>query len=135
MYFYLIGLIQEYCVIINLYNGDLINNLNEDLEYSLPDLLILIFMIYYHKNIDIIDWVLNILCLISHLQWYVHNPFMEWPDWWCAKKSENDIRHRTEYYDTHVLCFCIRLIIFIRNYDKKKNKTKFLNRNEINYSV
>ena len=50
MYFYLLGLIQEYSVIINLYNGDLISNFDQNLEYALVDLIILILYILYVSN-------------------------------------------------------------------------------------
>ena len=127
MIFYLLGIIQEYCVIINLYNGDLLPFLDEILEYSSIDILILLLMIIYIKRLDVFDWVFNILCLIAHLQWILHSPFEKWPSWWIGTKSINDNRHRTEYYDTHVMCFCIRLILLIRYYDKKQLKTKLEN--------
>ena len=126
MYIYLLGIIQEICVIINLYNGNLIPNFSEDIEYSIVDLLIILWMIIFYKKIDRIDWILNILCLFSHIQWILHSPFEEWPEWWISEKSVNDIRHRTEYYDTHVMCFSIRLILFLRYYDKKKYKLNLL---------
>ena len=118
MYFYWLGLIQEFAVIINLYNGDLLYFINEDIEYSIIDIIILFLLSFHRRKVDFMDWFLNIICLFAHLQWYLHSPFSEWPEWWIGKKTENDIRHRTEYYDTHVMCFCIRLILVMTRYRK-----------------
>lgn len=131
MYFYLLGIVQEFSVIINLYNGDLLPFITSDIEYSLVDIIILLSMLLFvkfkkNKYIDRIDWILSILCLFSHFQWYVHNPFSNWPEWWIGDKSPTDYRHRTEYYDTHVMCFCIWLILFIRCYDKQNNSKNIL---------
>ena len=116
MIWYLLGVIQEYCVIINLYNGDLIAFLPEDIEYSLVDITILITrLLYFKRNTKtFIDLSLILLILFSHLQWYLHSPFHEWPSWWIGEKSPTDIRHRTEYYDTHVMCFTIWFILFFQ---------------------
>ena len=114
MLIYLLGVFQEYCVIINLYNGDLIPFISEDIEYSLVDILILVTRILYFKRNrkNLIDVSLISLILFSHLQWTLHSPFHEWPSWWIGDKSTTDIRHRTEYYDTHVMCFIIWLLMF-----------------------
>ena len=64
------------------------------------------------KKHNIIEFSGILLTFIAHLQWYVHSPFSDWPDWWPAEKTNNDIRHRTENYDTHVMCFEIYSIYF-----------------------
>lgn len=112
MIWYLLGVIQEYCVIINLYNGDLIAFLPEDIEYSLVD--IIVFIIATVKCRNFIELSLIFLIFFSHIQWLFHSPFHPWPNWWIADKSLTDIRHRTEYYDTHVMCFMIWLMMFLK---------------------
>ena len=119
MYIYLLGILHEYLIIINAYNGDLIPSIPIDLIYSIPDIIILIYLFVHNVKIFSLDFMLILLTLFSHLQWYVHNPFYQWPEWWIYEKSHDDIRHRTEYYDTRVMCFSIYLILFIRFYDKK----------------
>ncbi len=119
MWIYLLGIIQEYLVIINFYNGDILPKIDNEIQYCIPDLFILAYITYYYKKYQRIEFVLIISIFISHLQWYFHSPFKEWPKWVIGEKSANDIRHRTEYYDTHVVCFVIYLILFIRFYDKK----------------
>jgi hypothetical protein len=127
MWIYLLGIIQEYLVILNIYNGDLIFFISTDIEYSIIDLLTLIYLFYNYNYIINIDIFFILFSFIAHIQWYLHSPFGEWPNWWIAEKSENDIRHRTEYYDTHVMCFTIYLLLFLRFYDKlKKNQTSIL---------
>jgi len=127
MWIYLLGIMQEYLVILNIYNGDLISFISSDIEYSIIDLLTLIYLFYNYNYIINIDIFLILFSFIAHIQWYLHSPFSEWPNWWIAEKSENDIRHRTEYYDTHVMCFTIYLLLFLRFYDKlKKNQTNIL---------
>ena len=119
MWIYLLGIIQEYFVILNVYNADLIPDISSEFQYCIPDLIILIYLFfYYHKKI-LLDLILVFICFISHLQWYFHSPFTKWPDWWPYTKSANDIRHRTEYYDTHVMCFLIYFVLFIRFLDKR----------------
>ena len=120
MLIYLLGILQEYLVILNIYNGDLINFIPTDIEYSLVDFFILIYLSFTNKLAINLDILLILISFIAHIQWYFHSPFNEWPSWWIAKKSVNDIRHRTEYYDTHVMCFAIYLILFVRFYDKSK---------------
>lgn len=124
MWYYLIPIFQEYLVILNIYNGDLITFIHMDIEYSIIDILTLIYLCYnYYNNNNInnnnilIDICFVFLAFIAHIQWYLHNPFTKWPDWWPPEKSEDDIRHRTEYYDTHVMCFAIYLLLFFNNYN------------------
>tara|TARA_Y100001970_G_scaffold151548_1_gene185625 strand:- start:1500 stop:1889 length:390 start_codon:yes stop_codon:yes gene_type:complete len=129
MWFYLLGIFQEYLVIINAYNGDLIPYFPEILEYCLVDLVMLILMFITIKKHDIIEFLSIITALTSKFQWIVHSPFEEWPKWWPASKSDNDIRHRVEYYDTHVMCFVIYYVLFIRSYDfifKKRSRESVL---------
>tara|TARA_B100000035_G_C20883570_1_gene501662 strand:- start:265 stop:642 length:378 start_codon:yes stop_codon:yes gene_type:complete len=117
MIIYLLGIIQEYLVIINVYNGDLIPFLNENFEYAFIDLIILMFTYLNIHRILFTEYLLINVIFFSHLQWYLHSPFSEWPTWWTAlvgDKTENDVRHRTEFYDTHVMCFTIWLILFLR---------------------
>lgn len=121
MWLYILGILQEYLVIINAYNGDIIPNIPNEIQYCIPDSIILINMLWNYQKINIINFVFITATLIAHIQWYFHSPFNEWPDWWIAEKSNDDIRHRTEYYDTHVMCFTIYFILFIRFIDKKKN--------------
>lgn len=118
MLIYLLGIIQQYLVILNIYNGNLFSFIPDDIEYSIIDFITLIFLCYYYNKKLITDIILISLAFIAHLQWYFHSPFSEWPEWWFSEKSENDIRHRTEYYDTHVMCFVIYLSLFLRYYDK-----------------
>jgi len=121
MWIYLLGILQEYLVIINMYNGDVLPNIPTEFQYCIPDLIILIYLLIFYKNYTKIDFIFILLNFISHIQWYFHSPFTEWPDWVINKKSDDDIRHRTEYYDTHVMCFTIYLLLFIRLYDKQNN--------------
>tara|TARA_B100000674_G_scaffold241735_1_gene198843 strand:- start:878 stop:1270 length:393 start_codon:yes stop_codon:yes gene_type:complete len=120
MWIYLLGIIQEYLVIINVYNGNLIPFLSEYIEYSLVDLIFIVAFILRTKiywKFDAIDLVGIISTGFAHIQWALHSPFEEWPEWWPAEKSANDVRHRTEYYDTHTMCFVVYLTLFIRFYD------------------
>ena len=121
MWIYILGIIQEYLVIINAYNGDIIPYIPNEFQFCIPDLIILIYMLYHYKKINIIEFIFVTLTFIAHFQWYFHSPFNSWPGWWIAEKSNNDIRHRTEYYDTHVMCFTIYFVLFIRFLDKKNN--------------
>ena len=119
MWLFLLGTLQEYLVTVNLYNGNLFSFVDEIIEYCLIDLFLLIIMCIRWKKHNIIEFSGILLTFIAHLQWYVHSPFSDWPEWWPAEKTQNDIRHRTEYYDTHVMCFVIYSILFIRFYDKR----------------
>lgn len=114
MWFYLLGLIHEYLVIINAYNADLIKSIPEDFQYAFPDLIILLCLFYNYKNHDYIEFFCIFSTFFAHIQWYLHNPYTNWPDWWISDKGVNDERHRTEYYDTHVMCFAVYLELFFR---------------------
>lgn len=114
MIIYLLGIVQEYLVIINAYNGDLIPYIDENLEYALVDFIILIFTYLNIHRIIFTEYILVHFIFFSHLQWYLHSPFHDWPDWWIADKPDNDVRHRTEFYDTHVMCFTIWLVLYLR---------------------
>ena len=114
MIIYLLGIIQEYLVIINAYNGDLIPYIDENLEYALLDFIILIFTYLNIHRIIFTEYLLVHFIFFSHLQWYLHSPFHDWPDWWIADKPDNDVRHRTEFYDTHVMCFTVWLVLYLR---------------------
>ena len=57
MWFYLLGIFQEYLVIINAYNGDLIPYFPEILEYCFVDLVMLILMFITIKKHDIIEFL------------------------------------------------------------------------------
>ena len=115
---FLIPLILEYFVIINLYNG-IIPNIPEAIEYSLMDVIVLLIMLIstlLKVKQDLLELIIVFLCFIAHIQWYVHNPFEPWPEWWIAEQSEGDERHRTEWYDTHVMVFACYLILFLRRF-------------------
>ena len=114
MIIYLLGIVQEYLVIINAYNGDIIPYIDENLEYALVDFIILIFTYLNIHCIIFTEYLLVHFIFFSHLQWYLHSPFHDWPDWWIADKPDNDVRHRTEFYDTHVMCFTIWLVLYLR---------------------
>lgn len=114
MIIYLLGIVQEYLVIINAYNGDLIPYIDENLEYALVDFIILIFTYLNIHRIIFTEYILVHFIFFSHLQWYLHSPFHDWPDWWISDKPDNDVRHRTEFYDTHVMCFTIWLVLYLR---------------------
>ena len=114
MIIYLLGIVQEYLVIINAYNGDIIPYIDENLEYALVDFIILIFTYLNIHRIIFTEYLLVHFIFFSHLQWYLHSPFHDWPDWWIADKPDNDVRHRTEFYDTHVMCFTIWLVLYLR---------------------
>ena len=67
MIFYLLGIIQEFCVIINLYNGNLIPNFNEDIEYSRREIDNAIsdyWSIHLQSNILLHYWVAPIILTI-----------------------------------------------------------------------
>lgn len=118
---FLIPLILESLVIINVYNGNA-TVLNEVIEYSCMDIIVIIGLIVsmiLKKRQDVIEWICVILAFIIHIQWYVHDPFQEWPEWWPSTKSQGDVRHRTEYYDTHVMIFCIYFGLIMRYFPKK----------------
>ena len=140
MYIYLLGIIQEYLVIINAYNGNILPSyIGENIEYSLVGGVILLFSLLrfirrmkrartivedderrqrricrQDLKMMLLEIFLVNVVMFSHLQWYFHSPFKPWPKWWFASQGEGDIRHRTEYYDTHVMCFSIWLIMFLR---------------------
>ena len=114
MIIYLLGIVQEYLVIINAYNGDLIPYIDENLEYALVDFIILVFTYLNIHRVIFTEYFLVHFIFFSHLQWYLHSPFHDWPDWWIANKPDNDVRHRTEFYDTHVMCFTIWLVLYLR---------------------
>ena len=113
MWIYLLGILQEYLVILNIYNANLIPYIPIDIQYSIPDIIMLISLLVTNRK-NYIDIICISLALFAHIQWYLHSPFTHWPDWWISEKSADDIRHRTEYYDTHVMCFTIYSILFYR---------------------
>jgi hypothetical protein len=116
--FFAVPLILEYLVIINVYNT--VTSLNAALEYAFMDLFALIGLILLRKY-DLPELLFVTLALIGHIQWYVHDPFEEWPTWWPVTKTDNDIRHRVEYYDTHVMIFSIYLVLILRRLPIKSN--------------
>ena len=75
--------------------------------------------IWMEKTKNIIEFAGILLTFIAHLQWYVHSPFDDYGIGGQQKKHKTIWQHRTEYYDTHVMCFVIYSILFIRFYDKR----------------
>lgn len=118
---YFIPVIMEYSVIINIYNGEFIILFPEALVYSLFDLFVLLYLMLlkiYKYKIKGYEFLITFICLITHAQWYVHNPFEEWPEWWPASKSNTDERHRTEWYDTHVMIFTLYMLMIFKRIEK-----------------
>lgn len=118
---YSIPIILEYLVTINVYNADIFNfmNMPDAFEYALMDvipLFVILFVIVKWRYIDAFDFFGVFIALLAHLQWYLHSPFEKWP---IGGKSENDIRHRTEWYDTHVMVFSIYIGLLLRWFPKK----------------
>ena len=109
----LLGMFQTLCIITNLYNGDFVPLLGHSIEYATGDalclLLLLVAQISQRDCIPAIAWCLHSLCLILHLQWALHDPWDDWPEWMVGTKSISDARHRTEFYDTSVACFAMHL--------------------------
>ena len=113
---YLLPLMMEYCVIINLYNGDLLG-IAEPIEYSFYSVPVLMFMLGLVKRgheIPISEIFIVCIIILTYLQWALHSPFEEWPEWWPAEKTEDDERHRTEWYDTHVMVFGVYFVMFMK---------------------
>ena len=67
MIIYLLGIVQEYLVIINAYNGDLIPYIDENLEYALVDFIILIFTYLNIHRIIFTEYILVHFIFFSHL--------------------------------------------------------------------
>lgn len=114
---YIIPVIMEYCVIINVYNGEFFIYIPEAIMYSLFDIIVLLYLMLLktcNYKIYFYELLITIICFLTHLQWYVHNPFEEWPEWWPAEKSETDERHRTEWYDTHVMIFVLYMLMIMK---------------------
>ena len=68
MIIYLLGIVQEYLVIINAYNGDLIPYIDENLEYALVDFIILIFTYLNIHRIIFTEYLLVLFIFFSYLQ-------------------------------------------------------------------
>ena len=111
-----IGILQEYAVVLNIYNADLVSFIEPELEYSLVPIGILITLLVHRNVVSVVSTVYAGMCCVAHLQWLLHSPFRAWPSWWPATKSANDIRHRTEYYDTHVMCLGLWCVVFVAEY-------------------
>ena len=68
---------------------------------------------------DALEWVFALAAFVAHLQWMVHSPFTSWPPYMPGSKSATDIRHRSEYYDTHPLVFAIYLGLLVRRLPRR----------------
>ncbi|KNC48099.1 uncharacterized protein AMSG_04329 [Thecamonas trahens ATCC 50062] len=116
---FLYPIILEYFVVLNVYNADLLNNFDiiDEYEYAMMDiavfLVMLVSMWILHVEPAFLEFLGVVAAFAAHYSWAFHSPFTEWR---IGTKSENDIRHRTEYYDTHVLVFAIYLSLFLRRF-------------------
>jgi hypothetical protein len=104
-------------IVLNVYNGDILG-IDNNLEYGLWYLLPLSFTLateLYQKTLilsptkmgicKMVSYQAWMIGIINNLYWYYQSPF----------KNPEDIRHRTEYYDTQVFManiFYVVLIIF-----------------------
>ena len=108
---HIIGIMQEYLVITNAYNGDFLETyIPEDLEYALIDVIIMLMLLAAWHQVSWLELLFALMCFVAHVQWYVHSPFRAWPHWWPASKPQGDYRHRTEFYDTHAIAYSMHAI-------------------------
>ena len=117
------GVVVSALVSINAYNGKLLSGWGAEFGngYSI-DSFELAFVIAFpfilsgfFDTLDLIEWGGAVSTFIMLLQWMVHSPFNAWPSWMTAK-TEDDDRHRTEYYDTVVLVFVVYFGLLLRRY-------------------
>lgn len=119
---YCIIILMELCVVANLYNANILDyfDVPDPIEYSLwqvPILFITFLDRYGFGNyVDAFEWTFPLFCWFMKFQWFFHSPFEEWR--LVKGKSEGDLRHRTEYYDTHVVIFAAYLILFVRRWPR-----------------
>lgn len=84
-------------IITNAYNADL-TGLPEEIELCMVDFVAFLCICIARTGV----WPVFVTFLLGmcKLQWIFHSPFHDWPSWWIRSKGANDVRHRTEYYDT-----------------------------------
>ena len=109
----------ELMVIWNVYNGDLgtfHGNHRAEVEYALmmvpPMLALAVSSAVFGRNLDFVDVAGVVVGFVSLLQWVIHSPF---DAWLIGTPTSNDVRHRTEYYDTHVAVFGVCLFLLSRH--------------------
>ena len=94
----LIPMLSELCVVLNWYNGDIVSSNHANIEYMLWYLVPLTLDLCVRYQTDTLMYVIAddhvlILGVMCNIIWHFQNPF----------DDPADLRHRTEYYDTHVL--------------------------------
>tara|TARA_B100001093_G_C26184065_1_gene741047 strand:- start:6 stop:350 length:345 start_codon:yes stop_codon:yes gene_type:complete len=98
IYLLIIPFLANLMIVLNVYNGDVLG-IPSEIEYLLWYLLpalVSIFKIGITKSIK--KYHNLYLGIILMIFWYFESPF----------RSDKQIRHRTEYYDTHTL-MCVLL--------------------------
>eukprot|EP01114_Cavostelium_apophysatum_P010964 TRINITY_DN25120_c0_g1_i1.p1 TRINITY_DN25120_c0_g1~~TRINITY_DN25120_c0_g1_i1.p1 ORF type:complete len:208 (-),score=11.57 TRINITY_DN25120_c0_g1_i1:65-688(-) len=124
--------IAGFLIVTNIYNGNLgsmiagrsFNWDAESLEYACYDLISLLAMgisFYFGHRPPVTEWILVCICLIIRAQWALHSPFSPWP---FGNKSENDERHRTEYYDTEAVVLCIYVMLLLFRVERGRKASK-----------
>ena len=120
----------EYLVILNVYNGDLIN-IPESIEYCLWYLLSLIFYVLKERKLFTKAVMVLALGCITNIFWYFANPWIKdndktllcYPDNKAIDKDSffNNVklivrpRHRTEFYVSHGALSCYLFSVIFNN--------------------
>ena len=116
---FIIPLALEYFVVMNAYNANIFDfmDMPDETEYALMDVFVLVVMAIsmwcFRIDPNSLELLGTLASLCAHYSWVFHSPFEEWR---VGTPTEDDIRHRTEYYDTHVLCFAIYAVLFARRF-------------------
>ena len=84
-----VGWICSLCVVLNIYNGDILS-LHENYEYTLPHFLVVAIAAATDDD-DMLIWATATIAIIVNLYWVGASPF---------NAGRVDLRHRTEFYDT-----------------------------------
>ena len=87
--------------------------------FILAGLLAFLFPATFVQKLDYVEWAGALASFLLLLQWMIHSPFEYWPAW-VSTKSEDDVRHRTEYYDTGVQVFVVFIGLFFRRHPSAK---------------
>ena len=115
----LVPIILEYLVLLNVYNANIFDatDMADEVEYALMDLFVLstigLVAFFFKIEPNFLEVLGGVAGFCAHFSWAFHSPFDAWR---IGTPSENDIRHRTEYYDTHAIVFAIYLVLFIRRF-------------------
>lgn len=98
--------ILQSSILLNLYNGDILN-ISSNFEYMIWHIILLLPYLYLKNKEYILEIICHLLSIIFNIYWHY-----AW-----IKDLKEDGRHRTELYDTQTLICCFFFILSVRRYD------------------